>query len=315
VAVAAPRVSAIIPTYNYARYVVAAVESALSQSFEDLEIVVVDDGSTDDTRETLRHLGARIRYIPQAHRGLAATRNVGIGVSRGRYLAFLDSDDLWLPDKVSMQVARLDAEPAVGLVYTEATLFNDESATEIPHSHWSEHPSGKILPWLLRHNVVPSPTPMVRRELFEKVGPFDERLSSCEDWDMWIRIAQVSEFAYVDRVLARYRVHSANMSLDQERMMTGRFRVLQKTFSGTGVPSEARRLQRSVFSRWHADYALHHFYAERYAQARSEVMRAVALHPGCLAHGQTAAVLLSCLFGSATARRLRRIRRAIMARR
>lgn len=314
-AAAAPRVSAIIPTYNYARYVAAAVDSALSQSFEDLEIVVVDDGSTDETRETLRHLGTRIRYIPRAHRGLAATRNAGIGVSRGRYLAFLDSDDLWLPDKVSMQVARLDAEPAVGLVYTEATLFNDESTTEIPHSYWSEHPSGKILPWLLRHNVVPSPTPMVRRELFEKVGPFDERLSACEDWDMWIRIAQVSEFAYVDRVLARYRVHSANMSLDQERMMAGRFRVLEKTFSGTGVPSEARRLRRSVFSRWHADYALHHFYAERYAQARSEVMRAVALHPGCLAHGQTAAVLLSCLFGSATAKRLRRARRAIMARR
>ena len=154
---------------------------------------------------------------------------------------------------------------------------------------------------------------MVRRELFEQVGSFDERVSPCEDWDMWIRIAQVSEFAYVDRVLAKYRMHSANMSRDQERMMTGRFRVLEKAFSATAVSSEARRLRRSVFSRWHADYALHHFYAERYEQARSEVMRALALHPGCLAHGQTAAVLLSCLLGSATAKKLRRIRRAIVA--
>jgi len=310
----APRVSAIIPTYNYARYVAAAVESVLSQSFEDLEIVVVDDGSTDDTSDTLRPLGTRILYISQAHRGLAAARNLGIRVSRGRYVAFLDSDDLWLPDKVSMQVARLDAEPAVGLVYTEAALFNDESRTETPHGFWSEHPSGKILSRLLRRNVVPSPTPMVRRELFAQVGPFDESLSACEDWDMWIRIARVSEFAYVDRMLAKYRVHSANMSLDQERMMAGRYRVLEKAFSAIGASSQARRLRRSVFSRWHADYAVHHFYAERYEQAKREVIRAIALHPGCLAHGQTAAVLMSCLLGSATAKRLRRVRRAIMTR-
>jgi len=311
----APRVSAIIPTYNYARYVAAAVESVLSQSFDDLEIVVVDDGSTDETRETLRHLSTRIRYVPQAHRGLAATRNAGIRVSRGRYLAFLDSDDLWLPDKVSMQVARLDAEPAVGLVYTEATLFNDESPTEIPHSFWSDHPSGKILPRLLRHNVVPSPTPMVRRELFEQVGPFDERLSACEDWDMWIRIAQVSEFSYVDRVLAKYRVHAANMSLDHERMMTNGLRVLEKAFSSPNLSPEIKRLRRSIISRRHADYALGCFYEGRYAQARRSVIRAVTLDPRCLCYGKTAAVLSSCLLGSATASKLRAIKRAMAGRR
>src|SRR5215510_10206142 len=100
----APRVSAIIPTYNYARYVAAAVESVLAQNFKDLEIVVIDDGSTDDTIDALRPFGERIRYIPQEHGGLAAARNAGIRSSRGQYLAFLDSDDLWLPDKVSMQV-------------------------------------------------------------------------------------------------------------------------------------------------------------------------------------------------------------------
>ena len=310
-----PRVSAIIPTYNYARYVAAAIKSVLAQSFKDLEIVVVDDGSTDETTETLRPFAERIRYIPQVHRGLAAARNVGIRVARGRYLAFLDSDDLWLPDKVSMQVARLDAEPAVGVVYCEAVLFDEASQTVIPHSYWSHHPSGRILPWLIRQNVVPSPTPMVRRELFDQVGPFDESLSACEDWDMWIRIAQVSEFAYVDRVLAEYRVHSANMSLDHERMMTNRLRVLEKAFSAAGVSPATRRLRRSIFSRWHADYALHHFYAERYEQARREVIRAVTLHPGCLSHGKTATVLLSCLFGSAAATRLRRLKRVITARR
>ena len=216
---AAPLVSAVIPTYNYARYVAGAVESVLAQSFDDLEIVVVDDGSTDETADTLHPFLERIRYIHQEHRGLAAARNTGIRVARGPYVAFLDSDDLWLPEKVSVQISRLDGDPAVGLVYGEAALFTETSpGTTTLHSYWAHHPSGKILPWLVRQNVVPSPTPMVRRQLFDQVGPFDETLSACEDWDMWIRIARVSEFAYVDRVLAKYRVHAANMSLDYERM-------------------------------------------------------------------------------------------------
>lgn len=313
---AAPLVSAVIPTYNYARYVAGAVESVLAQSFDDLEIVVVDDGSTDETADTLHPFLDRIRYIRQEHRGLAAARNTGIRVARGPYVAFLDSDDLWLPEKVSVQSARLDDDPAVGLVYGEAALFAETSpGTATLHSYWAHHPSGKILPWLVRQNVVPSPTPMVRRELFDQVGPFDETLSACEDWDMWIRIAQVSEFAYVDRVLAKYRVHAANMSLDYERMMTNGLRVLEKAFSSPNLSPEIKRLRRSIISRRHADYALGCFYEGRYAQARRSVIRAVTLDPRCLCYGKTAAVLSSCLLGSATATKLRAIKRAMAGRR
>jgi glycosyltransferase involved in cell wall biosynthesis len=313
---AAPRVSAVIPTYNHACYVPGAVESVLAQSFDDLEVVVVDDGSTDETADVLRRLGERIRYIPLGHRGLAAARNAGIRAARGRYVAFLDADDLWLPDKVSMQVACLDREPAIGLVYCEAALFNEASpATTTPHSYWAHHPSGKTLPWLLRQNVVPSPTPMVRRELFDQVGLFDETLSACEDWDMWIRIAQRSEFAYVDRVLAKYRVHATNMSRDHERMMTNGLRVLEKAFSAPGLAPEIRRLRRSIISRRYADYALHCFYAGRYEQARREAIRAITLDAWCLSYGKTAAVLSSCLLGPATATKLRALKKAIAARR
>src|SRR5215831_13288100 len=128
VGVSGPLVSAVIPTYNYARYVTGAVESVLAQSFDDLEIVVVDDGSTDETADTLRPFLDRIRYIRQGHRGLAAARNTGIRVARGPYVAFLDSDDLWLPEKVSVQIARLNGDPAVGLVYGEAVLFDEVSS-------------------------------------------------------------------------------------------------------------------------------------------------------------------------------------------
>jgi glycosyltransferase involved in cell wall biosynthesis len=186
IGVSGPLVSAVIPTYNYARYVAGAVES----------VFPVLRGPRDRRRRRRihrrdgRYPSSLARSIP-LHRGLAAARNTGIRVARGPYVAFLDSDDLWLLEKVSAQIARLDGDPAVGLVYGEAALFTETSpGTATLHSSWAHHPSGKILPWLVRQNVVPSPTPMVRRELFDQVGPFDETLSACEDWDMWIRIAR-----------------------------------------------------------------------------------------------------------------------------
>ncbi len=251
-----PRVSVVIPTYNYARYVPEAVDSVLAQSFEELEVIVVDDGSTDQTAEILRAFGGQLRDIRQEHRGLSAARNTGIRAARGQYVAFLDSDDLWLPEKVSLQVARLDAEPEVGLVYGETLFFDDSTpATLTLHSHFAPHPSGRILSWLVRENVIPSPTPMVRRELFERVGLFDETLSACEDWDMWIRIARVCEIAYVNRVLAKKRQHQENMSLDSERLITNGLRVLEKAFSAPDPSQELHGLRRKAFGRRYADFA------------------------------------------------------------
>jgi len=307
-----PRVSVVIPTYNYARYVPEAIDSVLAQSFEELEIIVVDDGSTDKTAEVLRAFGGQLRVIRQERRGLSAARNTGIRAARGQYLAFLDSDDLWLPEKVSLQVARLDAEPEVGLVYAETLLFDDSTpATLTPHSYWASHPSGKILPWLVRQNVIPSPTPMVRRELFERVGLFDETLSACEDWDMWIRIGRVCEIAYVNRVLAKYRQHRENMSLDSDRLMMNGLRVLEKAFSAPDPSRELHGLRRTVFSRWYADFGLGRFHKGRYAQARRDLIRAVTLDPRLLFYRNTAAVLSICLLGSAAARKLRALKRAM----
>src|SRR5437867_1708261 len=121
-----PKVSIVIPTYNYGRYVVEAVESVLNQSFQDREVIVVDDGSTDDTRERLERFRGRIRYIYQRNKGLPAARNTGIRAARGAYVAFLDSDDLWLPEKLALQVPILDTRQQVGMVYTDAHLFDDQ---------------------------------------------------------------------------------------------------------------------------------------------------------------------------------------------
>ena len=311
-----PRVSVVIPTYNYARYVSEAIDSVLAQSFEELEVIVVDDGSTDQTAEILRAFGGQLCDIRQEHRGLSAARNTGIRAARGQYVAFLDSDDLWLPDKVSLQVARLDAEPEVGLVYGETLLFDDSTpATLTLHSHFAPHPSGRILSWLVCENVIPSPTPMVRRELFERVGLFDETLSACEDWDMWIRIARVCEIAYVDRVLAKKRQHQENMSLDSERLMPNGLRVLEKAFSAPDPSQELHGLRRKAFGRSYADFGLHRFHTGRYEQARRHLIRAVTLDPRLLFYQNTAAVLSTCLLGSAAARKLHALKRAMARRR
>ncbi len=255
-----PRVSVVIPTYNYARYVPEAIDSVLAQSFEELEVIVVDDGSTDQTAEILRAFGGQLHDIRQEHRGLSAARNTGIRAARGQYVAFLDS---------------------------------------------------RILSWLVRGNVIPSPTPMVRRELFERVGLFDETLSACEDWDMWIRIARVCEIAYVHRVLAKKRQHQENMSLDSERLMTNGLRVLEKAFSAPDPSQELHGLRCKAFGRRYADFGLDRFHMGRYEQARRDLIRAVTLDPRLLFYQNTAAVLSTCLLGSAAARKVHALKRAM----
>src|SRR5918996_212462 len=121
------KVSVVIPTYNYGRYLPEAVESVLHQTFPDLEVIVVDDGSTDDTRELIGRFGDKVCYIYQRNQGLPAARNTGIRAARGEYVGFLDSDDLWLPGKLALQVPRLDSRQAVGLVYADALFFSDET--------------------------------------------------------------------------------------------------------------------------------------------------------------------------------------------
>jgi glycosyltransferase involved in cell wall biosynthesis len=307
-----PRVSVVIPTYNYAHYLPEAVDSVLAQSFDSVEIVVVDDGSTDKTTEVLRRFGGQVTYIRQVHRGLAVARNTGIRAARGQYIAFLDSDDLWIREKLSLQVARLDAERQVGLVYCETFLFDDATqATVGTHGDHSPHPSGRILRWLVRGNVIPSPTPVVRRDVFDRVGLFDETLSACEDWDMWIRIGRVCEIVYIDRTLARYRLHRSNMSRDHELLMTGGLRVLEKSFRDPDSRQELSGLRRTVLGRWYADWGLGRFYVGRYEQARRDLIRAVTLDPRLLFYRNTAATLSSCLLGPAAARKIRALKRVM----
>lgn len=210
-----PRVSVIIPTYNSARFIAATLESVFAQSYSDFEIIVVDDGSTDDTRAVLAPYLERIRYIHQPNNERSAARNHALAHAGGEYIAFLDSDDLWAPDKLERQVAVLDANPQASLAFNQARYI-DENGRPVSFCGQTIDgaPGSQVvvadfsLP-LLGGNVVAGggSAAMARRWMLDEVGEFDLDLVQSEDWDMWLRLAQLGPFAYIPAPLTSYRVY------------------------------------------------------------------------------------------------------------
>jgi len=205
-----PTVSVIIPTYNRAHLVGRAIRSVLNQTYQDFEIIVVDDGSTDNTEEVVKGFNDdRIRYIRHdENRGGAAARNTGIKAAQGEYIAFLDSDDEWLPEKLERQVKAFEkSDSRVGVIYTGsiAVSQNGEATTD----YKAPKLRGSILRELLISNQIigGGSNVMVKRELLKKLGGFDEALPSCQDWDLWLRLASICQFDFVDAPLVRVCVH------------------------------------------------------------------------------------------------------------
>jgi GT2 family glycosyltransferase len=181
-----PTVSVIIPTYNRWPMVGEAVHSVLAQSYSAFELIVVDDGSSDGTVEKLAGFDVRLRIFRQANRGVSAARNFAVKQARGRYLAFLDSDDLWQPRKLAIQTQFMDCNPTVEICQTEEIWIRHGIRVNPKYKH--RKPSGEIfLPSLELCLVSPSAV-MMTRDLFEKIGGFDESLPVCEDYDLWLRI-------------------------------------------------------------------------------------------------------------------------------
>ena len=199
-------VSTVIPTYNRAADCVVAVGSALAQTHADQEILVVDDGSTDDTEAVLRaRFGERIRYLKQANAGVSAARNLGIARARGEAVAFLDSDDTWLPDKLARQVAVLEARPAVGLVITSMLVVNPDGSVKERFSRRTTIPTdGRVLPHVLRNPAMTPSTALIRTDVLRALGGFDPTLRTAEDLDLHLRIALRHEVAVIDEPLVRY---------------------------------------------------------------------------------------------------------------
>jgi glycosyltransferase involved in cell wall biosynthesis len=185
-----PRVTIVIPLFNVERYVGEAIDSVLAQTLpaDQLEVVVVNDGSTDGSADIAERYVPRVRHIRQENRGLAAARNVGLRVARGEFVGFLDADDRLLPEKLAAQLAVFDARPDVGVVYT-GLRYIDEAGRPLPQAGWARLPPHPVADFVLSNRVAPH-LPLVRRADVERVGAFDESMSPAADWDLWLRLAR-----------------------------------------------------------------------------------------------------------------------------
>jgi glycosyltransferase involved in cell wall biosynthesis len=242
-----PEVSIVIPTYNSAAYLLEAVNSVLAQTFQDLEVIVIDDGSTDNTEAAMSQFGPPVRYLRQSNGGVAVARNRGIEESRGRYVAFLDADDTWLPNKLERQFEAFKKSDNK-VCYTAFTVV-DSDLTPIRIAH-SQRRGKTLEDLLLRGNIVGSIcTVLCERALLQGVGGFDSSLSQCADWDMWVRLAARTDFLYVDEPLVTYRQHASNMSRNAPLLEHDSLRVLEKGFAMPELPAQLRAQRRTAFAR------------------------------------------------------------------
>ena len=201
-----PKVSVIIPTYNSAQFIVETLESVFAQTYKNYEVIVVDDGSTDNTKEVLKPYMSKIRYIYKENGGPASARNVGIKNARGEYIAFLDSDDLWLSEKLERQVKYLGKYQEVVLVFTDCIRFFEDSLSEI-RSCKERFISNDMFLNLWWETIIITSTVIVKKFCFDKVGFFDEskKIEGAEDYEMWLRIAREYPIGYLGEVTVKYR--------------------------------------------------------------------------------------------------------------
>jgi len=277
-----PKVSIIIPTYNCARFLPESINSALAQSYQDFEIILVDDGSTDNTRAIvsgfIEKYSGKIVYVYQENAGLACARNAGLKTARGEYVALLDADDRWLPNRLMETVAALDANPGVGLVHANITRISEEGEVIATPSREERFLSGAIFEHIfLRRAHISCPTVLFRMECCSAVGMFDENLTrlGSEDRDLWLRISEKFKIEYINEVLAYYRISPSGMSRNQEKMMKAQTYVINK-FSGE---RKHAHLRRPAFAKMYRDWADEMLIREEFILACRYYLQAIYYSP------------------------------------
>lgn len=230
------KVSVLMPSYNYAPYLPFAIKGVLSQSYSNLELIIVDDCSTDGSREIVnewKRLDDRIVTVyHDSNYGLSVARNSGIAVSSGEFIALCDSDDIWSPEKLQMQIERFRLKPELGLVHSDAAIIGSDGKltgqrfSSLIHRN-GQITSGNLFGELCQRNFLCVPTVILRREAIEYAGGFDNRLRSLEDWVCWTKVSIRYPFLYIDDALVQYRIHGASLSNDSKNMAESRVKALR----------------------------------------------------------------------------------------
>lgn len=299
-------VSVVIPTYNCERWIAQTLDSVLAQTWRPLEVIVVDDGSTDRTPDIVADYGPPVQLMRQRNQGVCVARNRGFERSRGEFVCFLDHDDHWFPWKLQRQVEAFAARPETGVVFTSFALWLPEQgifpsphtlapANDAPPEHDPDF-SGWIYHQFLLDCWALTSTAMIRRAAFVRSGGFDVALPYSEDWDLWLKLSREVPFVKLDRVSTLYRQHpgQGNRVL---REVDYRTRLLEATAARWGLASaDGRAVPAPVFrqrlARYHLQFALHHLQQRSRRVALRSLMRAWRLQPAWLRPPAVAAAAL-----------------------
>lgn len=243
-----PTVSVVMTTYNRDKYISTTVESVLNQTFQDFELIIIDDGSTDNTFEIIKSFDdKRIKYYYQNNAGQNPARNAGITLSNGQYVAMIDSDDIWDQNKLKKQVEILDKHPDIGLVYC-GTVFIDENDKVFYKKPLIGY-KGRVLDKLLMTNFLYNGScPLFRKSCINKVGLFDTTFKRMTDWEFYLRFAIYYKFWGIKEHLLKYRVHSETMSNDYKNYESWGFKIIDKIFNDKGLDAKFLKYQKRAYA-------------------------------------------------------------------
>ena len=276
-----PKVSVIIPTYNREEFITETINSVLNQTYKDFEIIVVDDGSTDNTKQKLESFKSKIKLIEQKNSERAIARNNGVKNSKGKYLAFLDSDDIWIKNKLEKQVELLDSKPEVILTYGQSLRINEHGQKIKIAKRQLEGYSGKVFERLLLRNFIVSATPIIRREYFDKTEGFQTKYIPYEDWEFWLRFSLLGKFYFFNNPFAYYRIHK-NQSVklvNAEKIEKVTSLLLEDSFKLKGDIDEVKKqslgLANLRFCYWY-------IIANQSEKAKEKLKKAIEINPKLL---------------------------------
>ncbi len=277
-----PLVSVVIPVYNGEKHLAATLDSVFAQSYQPVEVIAVDDGSTDGSAGLLASYGSRLTVLRQANAGVSVARNTGIRAARGDFLALLDQDDCWLPDKLTRQVDRFLADPDLGLVHTDVTCYHEGTQCVVAGfaRPGAAQLTGRCYDRLLLGNDIVQSSVMLRRSTLDRVGLFDTeqvRGNTVQDYDLWMRLARVSSFSYVPEKLTVYRLHPQQGTWNARPFLTEQLRLVERVLDTPDAglaPHLKIRLAGLLES-----LAVAHLDAGEHALARQYLSRQLALAP------------------------------------
>lgn len=276
-------VSVVIPNYNYAHYLRETIDSVLVQTYSDIEIIVVDDGSKDGSEDILAGYGDKVRTIFQQNQGVSAARNNGVAACEGEFVAFLDADDAWLPTKVEKQVERFRDDKNLGLVHVGVDEIDADGNSLV---HRLEGVEGKVCTTLLmlkREGVLGGGSGMmVRRDVFDEIGGFDLRLSTSADWDLAYRVSEKYSVGFVPEILLKYRVHNSNMHANVGVMEHDMMLAFEKAF-GT-KDAEILGVRRAAYGSLHQILAGSYFVAGNYPSFISNSVKSLYFDPSNISY-------------------------------